>query len=146
VSEVTLNEMNLKDDFEEASSLAEASRWRLEKPGPLEVWVTMHPAAAPAELFQARLAWAAYPGQPPSLKFRDPASGRLDLKNAWPVTVGTRPDSFVSCVNYCAEGFGLHPEWRNDPRYRWDTSGNVLLKVLRLLQEELDETYRGRAQ
>lgn len=145
MSAVTLAEMNLKDDFEQASSIPEACRWRLEKPGPLEVWATLHPASHPQELFQARLLWSDYPGSPPSLKFRDLETGRLDLKRAWPITVGTRPDSFVSCVNYCAEGFGLHAEWKNDPRYRWDSRGNVLLKVLRLLQEELDETYRGRA-
>lgn len=142
---MTLAEMNLKDDFEQASSIPEAVRWVLEKPGRLEVWATMHPVAHTEELFQARLLWADYPRAPPSLKFRDRETGRLDLTCAWPITIGTRPGNFVSCVNYCVEGFDLHPEWKTDPRYRWDSSGNVLLKVLRFLQEELDETYKERA-
>jgi hypothetical protein len=44
-----------------------------------------------------------------------------------------------------AEGFSAHPEWRGDPRFRWDPRGNVLLKELSWLQELLDETYQRRA-
>ena len=104
----------------------------------------MSPAQAPGEVFQARLLWTVYPGQPPSLKFRDPATGRLDLPTAWPIVRGFRPQSLDACVNWCLEGFGLHPEWRTDPRYTWDSRGNVLLKVLRILQDELDHYFQGR--
>jgi hypothetical protein len=47
-------------------------------------------------------------------------------------------------VNWCAEGFVTHPEWKNDVRFQWNPSGNPLLWVLRQLQEELDEHYQGR--
>jgi hypothetical protein len=97
-----------------------------------------------AEVFQARLLWTEYPGQPPSLKFRDPATGRLDLPTAWPIVRGFRPASLDACVSWCAEGFNLHPEWRTDPKLRWVPHGNVLLKVLRILQGELDEFFQGR--
>lgn len=139
-----LSELNLKDDYERVLLLPDAARWTLENPATLEVWATLVPAAAPAEKFQARLLWREYPGEAPSLKFRDPASGRLDLASAWPKIRGFRPTSFDACVSYCAEGFGLHPEWKTDPRYRWDAQGNVLLKVLRILQDEFDNHFDGR--
>lgn len=140
-----LSELNLKDDLEEVLSLPEASRWKLEQPSPLEVLATMSPAGIPAESFQARLLWIdCYPGKPPSLKFRDPVTGGINLPTAWPMVRGFRPTSLDACVPFCAEGFALHPEWMADPRYRWDSRGNVLLKVLRILQEELDDHCQGR--
>lgn len=142
--DTSLSELNLKDDYERVLTLPEAGRWKLEKPASLEVWVTLAPANSPAEKFQARLLWHEYPGEAPSLKFCDPTTGRLDLTSAWPKIRGFRPTSFDTCVNYSAEGFGLHPEWRNDPRYRWDAKGNVLLKVLRILQDEFDNHFDGR--
>ncbi|MCL4552494.1 MAG: hypothetical protein M1305_02915, partial [Candidatus Marsarchaeota archaeon] len=63
---------------------------------------------------------------------------------AWPRVRGFRPPSLDACVNYTIEGFNLHAEWRNDPRLRWDRSGNVLLRELRTLQSELDNYYQGR--
>lgn len=136
--------LNLGDDLREALACADAARWKLESPSPLEVWVSMSPASNPEEVFQARLLWTQYPESPPSLKFRDPATGRLDLPSAWPNVRGFRPTSLDACVNWCAEGFNLHPEWRSDPRLRWDSRGNVLLKVLRILQDELDNHFQGR--
>ncbi len=85
-----------------------------------------------------------YPDQPPSLKFRDPATKRLDLPTAWPQVRGFRPNSLDACVSWCEEGFNLHPEWTNDLRLRWAARGNVLLKVLRILQGELDDHFQGR--
>lgn len=140
-----LSSLNLDEDFEDALDAPEASRWTLEKPAALEIWATMSPVGQPGEAFQARLLWLAYPGEPPSLKFRDPATGRLDLSRAWPQVRGFRPGSLDTCVNWTREGMNLHTEWRNDPRYRWDSHGNVLLKTLRWLQEELDEYFQGRA-
>jgi hypothetical protein len=140
-----LSELNLKDDLEEMLSLPEASRWKLEQPSSLEILASMSPVGKPEEVFQARLFWiSSYPGQPPSLKFRHPESGRLDMPTAWPVVRGFRPSSLDACVTWCAEGFGLHPEWKTDPRYRWEPSGNALLKVLRILQSELDDHFQGR--
>src|SRR5438128_2706345 len=127
-----LSELNLREDFEKVLPLAEAARWVLENPTVDEVVVTIYPVSAPEEHFQARLLWQEYPDAPPSLKFRDPETRRLDLPGAWPVVRGFRPGTLDACVNWCAEGMALHPEWRTDPRYRWDNRGNVLLKVLRI--------------
>lgn len=138
------SKMNLRDDFEEASAVPDASRWELKLAGDVEVFATMAPASAPNERFQARLLWNKYPDEAPSLKFRDPATGRLDIPQAWPLVRGFRPQSLDACVNWCIEGFGLHPEWRTDPRWKWNSSGNPLLWVLRQLQEELDQFYQGR--
>ena len=139
-----LSALNLAEDFEKVLACEDAGRWKLEKAAPLEVFASMYPAGKPDEMVQARLLWVIYPDQPPSLKFRDPASGRLDMPSAWPQVRGFRPNSLDACVNWCAEGFALHPEWRGDPKYRWDAHGNVLLKVLRILQSEMDDHFQGR--
>lgn len=139
-----LSKLNLRDDFDEATGVSEASRWTLEMPADLEVLATMSPATAPSERFQARLFWTKYPDEPPSLKFRDPGTGRLDLPRAWPNVRGFRPQSLDACVNWCSEGFALHPEWKTDPKLRWNPYGNRLLFVLRQLQEELDDYFQGR--
>lgn len=139
-----LSRLNLQDDFEEATGVSDASRWTLEMPGDFEMLATMSPASAPNERFQARLLWVKYPDEPPSLKFRDPGTGRLNLPQAWPTARGFRPQSLDACVNWCFEGFALHPEWKADPRFRWNPNGNPLLFVLRQLQEELDDHFQGR--
>jgi hypothetical protein len=139
-----LSILNFQDDYDEVSGIDDAARWKLEMPGPLGVLVTMSPKSDPKESFQARLLWSKYPDDAPSLKFRDPATGRLDLPQAWPVVPGFRPQSLDACVNYCAEGLNLHPEWRNDPKFRWNPNGNPLMWMLHRLQEELDDNYSGR--
>jgi hypothetical protein len=139
-----LSRMNLRDDFEEAAAAADARRWKLELVADLEVFAIMAPVGVPEERFQSRLLWNKYPDEAPSLKFRDPASGRLDMPQAWPVVRGFRPQSLDACVNWCAEGFVLHPEWKTDARWRWNSNGNPLLWVLRQLQEELDQYFQGR--
>ncbi len=139
-----LSELNMAEDFEKARSVPDADRWQLVKAGPLEVWATMSSQRAPDAWFQARLLWGSYPGDPPSLKFRDPGTGRLDLPTAWPKVRGFRPQNLDACVNWCQEGFQLHPEWKTDARYRWESHGNVLLKVLRILRDELDNVFEGR--
>lgn len=136
--------LNLQEDFEKVLSCEDSSRWKLEKPGPLEVWASLYPVSNPTEVFQARLLWRVYPDEAPSMKFRDPATGRLDMPSAWPVVRGFRPTNLDACVNWCIEGLNLHPEWKNDPKFRWDPRGNVLLKVLRYLQDELDNYFQGR--
>ncbi len=139
-----LSALNLAEDFSKVFSCEDASRWKLEKADPLEVWVSLSPSSHTEEVFQARLLWKTYPDEPPSLKFRDVTTGRIDLPTAWPIVRGFRPSTLDACVNWCIEGFSLHPEWKNDPRFRWDNKGNVLLKILRILQDELDNYYQGR--
>jgi hypothetical protein len=139
-----LSILNLRDDFEEAAGVSDAARWKLETPSPLEVLATLSSVTAPDEKFQARLFWTKYPDDAPSLKFRDPATGKLDIPQAWPIIRGFRPQSLDACVNWCLEGLNLHPEWKIDPKYRWNPNGNPLLRVLRQLQEEFDDYYQGR--
>lgn len=139
-----LSELNLTEDFEKTLLTEDASRWVLEKPSSLEVWVKLYSIIKPVEVFQARILWNLYPDEAPSIKFRDPATGRMDLKTAWPRVRGFRPDNFDTCVNWSSEGFTTHPEWRSDPQLRWNPRGNCLLKVLRIMQSELDNFFEGR--
>jgi hypothetical protein len=119
-----------EQDLAEVLSAPDRSRWEIEHGADLEVFVTACPSKAPNEKFQARFAWTVYPTEPPSFKFRDPATKRLDLITAWPEVHGYRPGVFDACVNWSAEGFVAHPEWKNDPNIRWTPTGNVLLKVI----------------
>lgn len=134
----------LDADLAEVRESDDAERWELTRPGELEIYATLSPLSDPGESFQARLLWTLYPGSPPSLKFRDQATGRLDLPHAWPKVGGFRPTSHDACVNWTQEGFALHPEWQRDPHLRWDPTGNVLLRVLRTTQDGLDLDYHGR--
>jgi hypothetical protein len=141
-----LSAMNLDDDLEGAKRTDRASRWELTKAAQLEVRVTMSPQRQPHEKFTARLLWAEYPSQPPSVRFIDPESGRHDLVPAWPVVQNVRLDpQWDICQSMTAEGFNAHPEWRSDPKFRWDPRGNALLKALSWLQDLLDETFQRRA-
>ena len=138
----------LKHDFDQLAGDFErdaADRWSAVLAGVLEVLVDMSPVSAPTEIFRACLLWDVYPDAPPSVLFRDTATGRTDNPNSWPTGGPFRPTSGL-CVNYTREGFTMHPEWIGDPRLRWrGDDGNVLLKVIRLLQEDLDTFYGGRA-
>jgi len=139
-----LSELNFVQDLEEALRVEDAQRWKIEKVGALEIYAEISSAKASEEKFQARLLWRVYPGEPPSLKFRDPQSGRLDLPTAWPIVRGFRPATLDACVNWCIEGFALHPEWKNDPNKKWNPVGNAVLRILRILQGEMDEHFGGR--
>jgi len=142
----SLSGLNLDDDCEAVKRTAQASRWQLERLGPMEVTVTMNPRTHPQERFTARIAWAEYPSQVPSVRFIDPQSGRYDVPTAWPIVQNVRlSPQWDICQSMTAEGFNAHPEWRGDPRFRWDPRGNVLLKVLNWLQDLLDETFQRRA-
>jgi hypothetical protein len=136
--------LSLKQDLEELAGVEDADRWVIETPADLEVLVMLSPKSAVTDKFQTRLLWSKYPDEAPSLKFRDPETGRLDMPQAWPLVRGFRPQNLDACVNYCQEGFALHPEWKTDPRFAWNPSGNRLLWLLRTLQEELDNHYQGR--
>lgn len=139
-----LSELSFQQDLEEALLADDSKRWKIEKAGPLEVYVTLASVKDPQELFQARLLWRVYPGEPPSLKFRDPKTGALNTPSAWPQARGFRPQSLDACVNWCIEGFALHPEWKNDPNLKWNPNGNMLLLVIRRIQNELDFHYAKR--
>lgn len=139
-----LSEMNFQDDLEEVLGMVDAARWVIVNPVSLEIWVVMHSTSMLQEEFQVRLLWDKYPDVP-SMKFRDQDTGRLDMSSAWPQIPGFRPKTHDACVNWCKEGFDLHPEWLKDPKFCWDNRGNVMLKVLRILQQELDDNYNGRA-
>lgn len=134
-----------EEDLNAVLLLEEARHWEIVKVSDLEIYVTAFPAAMPDEKFQARFAWNTYPGEPPSFKFRDPASGRLDLTSAWPEVPGYRPGNLDACVNWSSEGFVAHPEWKTDQNIKWQPTGNALLKVLRLLQRDLDDKFVKRS-
>lgn len=140
-----LSAMNLADDVAEVHETKDATRWEIQHVAADVVLVAMSPKDHPNEKFISRWTWTVYPAYPPSLKFQDVATGRIDLTSAWPMFPGSRPASFDTCVNWTAEGFGLHREWSTDPNYRWMSDGNVLLKVLRYLQGKLDDEYQGRS-
>jgi hypothetical protein len=140
----SLASLNFDDDLKATLESADGSRWKFERRTGLEVGVTVFPADHPADTFVARLMWLDYPGAiPPSVKFVDPETGRLDVPTAWPKANGFRPPSLDICSNWTAEGFALHPEWART-QYRWQSSGNIILKVVRILQTELDTSYTGR--
>lgn len=141
------HELALKADFLQLPQVSDreaADRWSAALVAPLEVHVDLSPLSHPEQLFQACLLWEVYPDLPPSLVFRDPATGRTDIPRAWPTGGPFRPTSGL-CVNYTKEGFALHPEWATDPRLKWRTTGNAVLKVIRLLQDDMDNHFSGRA-
>ncbi len=140
----TATDIAFEDDLQDAETVADAARWRLDRGGRQEVFVTLGSAADAGNTYQARLAWRNYPNDAPSVKFRNPANGSLSEPTAWPVVRGFRPGNLDCCVNWSEEGFVAHPEWRNDPKFRWRADGNAVLKVLRILQSEMDDHYSGR--
>jgi len=138
-----LSELNFAQDLSEVSGVEDAQRWKIEEAAALEIYVELSSVKAPEEKFQARLLWGVYPGVA-SLKFRDQQSGRLDMQTAWPIIRGFRPQTLDACVNWCIEGFNLHPEWITDPEKKWSTGGNAILKTIRILQSEMDNHFGGR--
>jgi len=140
----TVSDIAFEDDLRAAEKTEDAKRWQLELGEQQEVFVTLVSAADPDNKYQARLAWRSYPLNAPSLKFRNPTTKSISEPTAWPNVRGFRPTNLDACVNWCEEGFIAHPEWRNDPKYRWRSEGNALLRVLRILQAEMDDYYQGR--
>jgi hypothetical protein len=136
--------LNFEDDLKAASDAPGAGRWKFEQRGNLELRVTIAPDGHEADVYIARLFWLDYPGdRPPSVKFVDPDTGRLDVAKAWPIANGFRPGSYDICANWTAEGFVTHPEWASSNN-RWNGAGNIILRVTRILQQELDNSYSGR--
>lgn len=141
---VTASDIAFEDDLRDTEKVQDAKRWKLERGEHQELFVTLASAADPDNKYQVRLAWRSYPLDAPSMRFRNPVTKSLAEPTAWPNVRGFRPTNLDACVNWCEEGFVAHPEWRNDPKYRWRAEGNALLRVLRILQSEMDDYYQGR--
>jgi hypothetical protein len=141
---ITASDIAFEDDLRQSERAEDAARWKLERGAHQEVFVTFASAGDVDNKYQVRLAWRSYPLDAPSLKFRNPETGSLGEPTAWPIVRGFRPTNLDACVNWCEEGFVAHPEWRNDPNFRWRSEGNALLRVLRIVQSEMDDHYSGR--
>jgi hypothetical protein len=141
---MSASDIAFEDDLRQVEGTEEAKRWKLERGAPQEVFVTLASTVAPSDLYQVRFAWRSYPQDAPSMKFRNPVTKSLCEPAAWPNVRGFRPGNLDACVNWCEEGFIAHPEWRNDPKWRWRAEGNALLRVVRILQSEMDDHYNGR--
>lgn len=114
----------------------------LSKPG--VYWLILRPKSAPDEKYKARVAWTTYPDQPPSVKYYDEIDGRTDVPSAWPKIPGYRINSWDICKPFTAEGFGLHPDWRNGAA-AWRSTGNPFVYVVETLQNDLNsDQYQGR--
>lgn len=139
-------ELSLEEDLAEAKAHAEKAGASLlsDKQDPAVFWLAMTPRAAPAEKFYARIAWTKYPHSPPSVRFADAAGGSVDVKTAWPMIPGYRPESLDICQPFTAEGFATHPEWVSGPD-AWPTTGNPFLWVVSTLLYDMAERYTGRA-
>lgn len=139
-----LAEILFAGHLEELQNEPEAARWVIKRQPGFVLHVTVHPRYAPDEEFLAKVEWATYPGRwPASIVFLDPTSLRSGVASAWPMASGFRSPQDI-CTTWTAEGFNLHPEWRDDPRMAWDPGDNPILTQLRYLQHELDHTYSGR--
>jgi hypothetical protein len=146
MSKKSFDQLALEADFEglpRGKYREPADTWSAELVRPLEVQVVMVSAKDTKEKFLARLLWSRYPDNPPSVLFLDPKTGASNVAQAWPTGGPFRPPTGL-CINFTAEGFALHPEWTRDPLRRWLSQGNVLLRVIRQLQERLDLDYAGR--
>lgn len=131
-------------DLADVVQTDEAKRWELNRSDKLAARVFLSPSSKPDERYLARLQWDRYPANLPSLKFLDLATGSASNPQAWPQCAGFRPASLDTCVSWTREGHTLHPEWRNAPATRWDSSGNALFRALNCLQDTLDYQYQGR--
>ena len=107
-------------------------------------WVVLRPKSAPQETYYARMAWTAYPDQPPSVRFYDFIGGTYATNGAWPAVPGYRIGSWDICKPFTAEGFALHAEWRTGPS-AWCSNGNPFLWVTQALQNDLNHNYTGRS-
>jgi hypothetical protein len=106
-------------------------------------WLELHPVSDPPEAFYVRVLWTRYPDDPPSVKFATAVGGSVDVTRAWPQIPGYRPGSFDICMPFTAEGFNVHPEWRETSE-AWRTSGSPFLWVAQTLQRDLNQRYGGR--
>ena len=136
----------LEQDEPDARMLAEQLGATLKGDGedPCVYWLKMSPPGQPAERFFARIAWSAYPGAPPSVKFADRVGGRLDLTSSWPIIPGYRPGERDICQPFTAEGHAIHPDWSSGPE-AWQSTGNPFLAVVCQLLHGMTDKYQGRS-
>lgn len=141
-----LAELCLDDDLAEALRVGVEANWKITRPEATTIEVEMT-SSIDCQSYHLRFVWPDYPDQPPSISCFDPATGELQVTSAWPNCDGFRPGSWDICLPLSLEGFALHPEWTQDASKRWNSDGNVLLKVLDELQVILNSRsrYRGRA-
>lgn len=142
-----LTTVALDEDLVDVEALVAASEAVLHRDDHdrAQFWLQLRPAAAPHEVFVARIAWSRYPDAPPSVKFATAVAGRLDVTSAWPIIPGYRAGSFDICQPFTAEGFQVHPEWVRCPQNHWPTNGNPFLWVVDTLLSDMAGRYQGRS-
>ncbi len=106
-------------------------------------WLTLRPRTAPDEMYFSRYQWFTYPYEPASITIVDRIRGSSQVRTAWPIIVGYRPDSFDICRPFCREGYQLHAEWQEGST-AWRTEGNPFLSVVQTMQDQFDNEYQGR--
>ena len=138
-------ELNLAADVQKLRDVAEAEGWEIDGPHGLTVFVTMT-SSIDDNSYCIRFECSGYPDQPFSVKPVDPETKESGVVRAWPACEGFRPPNDL-CMPLCREGYALHPEWTKDPRWRWDSTGNPLHRVVDELQARIDDSakYQGRA-
>ena len=126
-------------------SLDEAVRWQLERDEsvPLGLFVMMHPASDPQQLYKARVRWSNYFG-PFSLKYLNVLTGAENDPTSWPKCHGFRPGSLDACLPITTEGHGHHPEWAQSAATRFPNVELPMQFALLQLQAILDNSYQGR--
>lgn len=139
--------INLQADLESIKDECDRQRWVITPwpPTSTTIFVTMS-SDIDGEAYMIRLRCDDYPEQPPSIHCVNPDSRDQSDPKAWPRCEGFRPTSDL-CLNISKEGLKqLHPGWNNDPRYRWETTGNPIWYVLASLQDRLNNRgkYHGR--
>ena len=137
-------ELNLAADVKGLRHQAATNGWEVEGPDGLNVYITMR-SRLDDESYVMWFHCPGYPDDPFSIKPVDAESKDASVGHAWPSCNGFRPPNDI-CMPLCAEGYALHPEWRTDPRWRWNASGNPVLRVAEELQARLDDAtkYNGR--
>lgn len=137
-------ELNLATDVEEVRRHGADLGWIVDGPAEIEVYIALT-SHVDGEVYVIWFHCPGYPDDAFSVKPVDPESKDPSAACAWPRCEGFRPPNDL-CMPLCAEGYALHPEWRTDPRWRWESKGNPLLRVAEELQARLDDPtkYQGR--
>lgn len=137
--------LNLVADVQTLEERAKEQDWEVDGPEGLEVFVRMR-SALDGEAYWFRFFCEDYPDRPFSVLLVDAETKNLGVVSAWPRCEGFRPPQDI-CMPLSKEGFATHPEWNNDPLWRWDSRGNPLWRVVEELQVKLNDPnkYQGRA-
>jgi hypothetical protein len=137
--------LNLRADVEAMRERAEEEGWEILGPTGLEVLIKVT-SSLDAEAYWIRFLCDNYPDAPFSVLPIDIDSRSTAVVAAWPRCEGFRPPQDI-CMPISREGFATHPEWNNDPLWRWDSRGNPLLRVVEEIQIKLNDPtkYQGRA-